>query len=309
MPEMEITPGLEEDPRLGLSANVGDRLQTGYLLQLVKDENGDYTGLAQVYFPYFNDIRDNIHFSIPSGITRETFMGMLSDHQAVTLEKTGGQLNVKNPIIVVVGFMPGDVGVILAHFPLDYRLYTNTFNKPLRKIKKGEPYIKGKSKASLHFAYEQDAAGNISASTTTFRLDDTLSDDDPNQMLIQVDQNRDVKINNIRNLEVMASGDSSVKVAGASSVEIEGNSEIKVAGDANLEVTGSTTVKSSQVTLDSSNIIMGLGAMYRVAIAELIALAHNKHTHLFPPTGGAPTSPPVVPVTAETIGSTVAKAK
>jgi len=230
---MEVTPEMYEDPDLGLYYNLGSKLEIGILLALWKDINGEFDGRALVYFPTQQQKRDNVYLTF-QGVSQETFMGMLPDVEMVSddifsnVENIkGGFAKVKKPIGVVVGFVNQGQGLILSYLPADLRRYFSekggTIEKPFRKIKPGEPYVRGKSRSSI--LMQQDG-------TTTFRLDDSLQDGDANQLIIRIDSSRNVSIINANQVTANAKNFS---ITGAEQISLSGD-EVLVGSDASKKL-------------------------------------------------------------------------
>lgn len=101
-------------------------------------------------------------------------------------------------------------------------------------------------------------------------------------------------------------GNVAVASAGGASVSIENDGNIQLStGDTDATVCsiekGQVTVTAKNVLLNSANVAIGASATSTVALADALVLAFNTHSH--PDSNGGVTGPPIVPLTAQLIGS------
>ena len=244
-----------DDFNLGLWGKIGGELEIGVLYELKKDlTTGNYTGECVVMFPGKQQTRDNIWLG--EEISPETFFGMLPvPTTAVTKDDkqnfiNQGKLTIKNPTLVVVGWTTEGTGIVIKCLPSSLKNYYKL--KKLRVTQPGEPYIKGASKSSIHM----DVGGN-----TTIRLDDTLPDNDPNQLIMKISPDRKVVVTNAAEINFnsgskgVARKDDAVKVTIPGDSIIGYTSDAKVvkasktgsAGGGDVEIDGTITVGSGTV--------------------------------------------------------------
>ena len=98
------------------------------------------------------------------------------------------------------------------------------------------------------------------------------------------------------------------KVDSTGNVKVTGDTEImgktKFTGD--MSVAGKVLMEGNEVNLKAQQVLLGAAASMGVVIAEKLIAAFNSHTHVASGPG-APTAPPMVPLTAVQIASTKVK--
>lgn len=89
--------------------------------------------------------------------------------------------------------------------------------------------------------------------------------------------------------------------------EESGNAHIRIEHQSgtSLELKASGDIEVLPGT--GKNILLGAGAMDTLVKSTAFQALYNTHTHLFPANGGAPTSPPIAPMTS-TMSTTTTKA-